>query len=456
MYQQHVQSPIVAPQQARLDTHDRLIDATSGLRALNKRAGGAGGEILALPSLVRLARLARSLQMPVARTVIVGDDQNDLELHVRAVPDQRGVDLVIEDITASPSRSSWLMPELDDDLSPSSKTAAWQWTCDAALVLTDVSLGADDRSSVKAGDVVGLPLTRLVRLLEDDKGDLPLLSALATMSDIRDQAAVRRDLPGVEWSLSARALLDDAGRLQGFEGSAVTVLHERVPAYPILNATVTRRLQGALRSPLDDIVSQAEMIGAQNDGPLRRDYVQYAVDIARAGRHLLAIVEDLADLEVVEDPQFVPDRETIDLADLGRRGAGLLTVRAGNTSVRIDAPALDDVLPARGDFRRTLQIVVNLIGNAVRYSPAGSMIWVRSERDDDTAVLIVADQGKGIAVEDQARIFEKFERVDPREAEGSGLGLYISRRLARVMGGDIVVDSAPGQGARFVLTLPAI
>ena len=66
----------------------------------------------------------------------------------------------------------------------------------------------------------------------------------------------------------------------------------------------------------------------------------------------------------------------------------------------------------------------------------------------------VADQGKGIAPDDQERIFDKFERVDPAEPGGTGLGLYIARRLARAMGGDIGVDSAPGQGARFTLTLP--
>ena len=71
------------------------------------------------------------------------------------------------------------------------------------------------------------------------------------------------------------------------------------------------------------------------------------------------------------------------------------------------------------------------------------------------AAVVVADQGRGIAPEDQARIFDKFERVDTSEPGGSGLGLYISRRLARAMGGEIGVDSAPGQGARFVLTLPA-
>ena len=129
-------------------------------------------------------------------------------------------------------------------------------------------------------------------------------------------------------------------------------------------------------------------------------------------------------------------------------------MRAANKQVRIDRPDIDDVLMARGDFNRLLQILVNLLTNAVRYSPVGGMIWLRTEQEGDTAVIVVADQGKGIDEADHARIFDKFERVDPSEPGGSGLGLNISRRLARAMGGDITVDSAPGQGARFVLTLP--
>lgn len=102
-----------------------------------------------------------------------------------------------------------------------------------------------------------------------------------------------------------------------------------------------------------------------------------------------------------------------------------------------------------------LQILVNLIGNAVRYSPPGAMVRVRVESGGDKAIITVADEGKGIAPEDQERIFGKFERVDPGEPGGTGLGLYIARRLARAMAGDITVDSAAGQGARFTLTLPA-
>jgi signal transduction histidine kinase len=102
-----------------------------------------------------------------------------------------------------------------------------------------------------------------------------------------------------------------------------------------------------------------------------------------------------------------------------------------------------------------LQVLLNLVGNAIRYSPANSQIWIRLEQCGDRARVIVADQGPGLSEEDRARVFEKFERLGRSGDGGSGLGLYISRQLARSMGGDLTVDSAPGQGARFILELPA-
>lgn len=96
---------------------------------------------------------------------------------------------------------------------------------------------------------------------------------------------------------------------------------------------------------------------------------------------------------------------------------------------------------------------MNLISNAVRYAPAGSAITAQLIATDDHVAVIIADQGPGIAPDDQDRIFHKFERLNPSEAGGTGLGLYISRRLARAMGGDVTVDSAVGQGARFCLRL---
>src|SRR3546814_9519130 len=108
--------------------------------------------------------------------------------------------------------------------------------------------------------------------------------------------------------------------------------------------------------------------------------------------------------------------EDIDLADIAGRAAGLLAVKASDHQIRIEAPNADETLPAVGEFRRALQIMVNLIGNAIRYSPEHSTIWIRVEGEGDLAKVKVADQGRGIAPQDQDKIFDKFERLGRDEA----------------------------------------
>jgi len=145
----------------------------------------------------------------------------------------------------------------------------------------------------------------------------------------------------------------------------------------------------------------------------------------------------------------------VDLSELARQAAGILNVRAQEKAIVIEAPHLSETLPAVAEYRRVLQVLLNLIGNAIRYSPEGSHIWIRLESAGDRARITVADQGPGLSSEQQGKIFEKFERLGRSGDGGSGLGLYISRSLARAMGGDLLVDSAPGQGARFILDVPA-
>ena len=166
-------------------------------------------------------------------------------------------------------------------------------------------------------------------------------------------------------------------------------------------------------------------------------------------------MEDLADLEVVEANDFSTAPDRIDLADVARQAAGILGVRAREKGIALDPPKPGESLPAVAEFRRVLQILINLVTNAIRYSPDNSQVWIRLEDGGDRARVTVADQGPGLTDGDQARVFEKFERLGRTGDGGSGLGLYISRRLARAMGGELSVESAPGQGARFTLEVPA-
>jgi signal transduction histidine kinase len=216
-----------------------------------------------------------------------------------------------------------------------------------------------------------------------------------------------------------------------------------------------RKLAPALRLPINRIVANAETIRTRLAGPLAEQYVGYAGDIAEAGRHLLSLVEDLADLETVEDEGFAPAPDHIDLVDCARRAAGILGVRAQERGIAFVLPAPDVAAPAIAEFRRVLQILLNLIGNAVRYSPEHTRVEVDCGIDGEFAWITVLDQGQGIAQEHAEKVFEKFERLGRSGDGGSGLGLYISRRLARAMGGDLTVQQAPDGGAKFVLLLPA-
>jgi PAS domain-containing protein len=445
-----------------IDAEGRLLNAEARLAELNERAGGTIGGPLAIPQIATLARLAHRLGIGISRNVIAADGEDDLELWVRAEPEDGGVRVEVSGWQPRPSwRAAASEPERDGDFFRSA--ADWLWETDASLRITFLSIEAGARYGFDSSAMLGQPLTRLFALEEDETGNLPILSAVAAQARFDGQKAELRGT-GRMVRLDATPRTDPGGRFAGFVGGAHMLdadpdtpkADAPTPAAPFggFPDSFSQRLDRALRGPLGKIIANADSISAQTEGPLKPDYADYASDIANAGRHLLGLVDDLVDLQAIERDDFATVAENIDLADVARRAAGLLAVRAAQAEVRIDKPYSSETLPVTGEFRRCLQVLVNLIGNAVRYSPAGSQVWVRLEREGNMACVIVADQGKGIAFEDQARIFEKFGRVDPTEPGGSGLGLYIARRLARAMGGDITVDSAPGMGARFVFMLP--
>ena len=452
----------------RLDQDGRLVAADPKLAALQQKAGGEEGGPLVVPQIAALARLARRLGVVVSRPVTAADGERDLDLWVRAEPREGQVELAISGWSARPARTPYAEPEDHREADFLRAAADWVWETDDSLRFTSVSPTAAASIGRSPSELIGKQLTRLFRFIETDEGSLPILDALAQQRRFDDQLAELRGGSRARYRLGGVPLIDGAGRFAGYHGNASSIpawLASDEPAPEAATPQVAEsaqdvaafgeRLDKALRLPLDHIIATAEAIREQPDGPLRRDYTTYASDIAMAGRHLLALVDDLVDLQAIERPDFRPEQEEIDLAQVARRAAGLLSVRAAERRVRIDAPAEDETLPVTGEFKRALQVLMNLLTNAIRYSPDGGQIWIRLEREGDLATVCIADQGKGIALDDHGRVFDKFERVDPSVAGTTGLGLYIARRLARAMGGDVTLDSAPGQGARFTFALPA-
>jgi signal transduction histidine kinase len=448
-----------APVRGRIDELGRLVAADPALRLLQQRCGGLDRGPVAIPQLATIARLARRLGIVVSRGLVVADGDDDLELWVRAEPDGDEVSLAIADWIPRPARCPARATEGAREHDFLRANADWLWEADDALRLTALSGNAAAAIGEVAAALVGAPITRLFHFIEAETGALPILEALTERRRFDDQLAFVRDAPNLRYRLAGVPVLDDSGTFLGFRGTAAIAAetNEIPPAAPLPNHLpgFGDRLERALREPLDHIIAGAERIRAQEEGPLNSDYAGYAGDIATAARHLLAMVDDLVDLSAIESPDFQPSVEAIDLVEMASAAAGLLGVRAISRKVAIERPPASESAPARGDYRRVLQILVNLIGNALRYAPEKSAIVLTIGKSGNRAALTVADQGKGIASEDLERIFDRFERVDPGEPGGAGLGLYIARRLARAMGGDITVESAPGEGARFTLSLPS-
>ena len=443
------------PIMGRVDRDNRLVEADPPLAALQSAAGSALGRPLALPQLAALARSALSLVVPLSRGVLAADDSHDLDLWVRAEPDDDGVTLKIERWSRrapTPPRLALVTSngEPDEDAGlPPPEPEPLHWVADAELHFTSVSPALATLLGTSEKAAVGQPLTRLFRLVDDEDGRMPLLAALAAREDIVGQQAEARHAPGAAaFTLSAQPTFDADGRFTGFNGRAVSDGAEPPVAEPAPpGIAFDDDLDEALRSPLDRIIAAADRIAERGDGPLRSDYASYAGDIAAAGRHLISVIGSMSEEASISSG-------SVDMAAVVAEAVGLVepVAETHGVEVEVDRPELRMV--ARGEARGIVQILVNILGNAIRHSPAGGTVAVVFEAHDGTIAVTVADQGPGIARADQQRIFERYERVGTAPG-GTGLGLAISRRLARAMGGDVRLESAPNEGARFTLELPA-
>lgn len=430
-----------------------LLRADEALRKLNQRAGGVEGGTIAIPALYSLGTLSGRLRMRLARAVRVSDDPDNLELWVEAEP----VGEIIR-ITILSWRS--LGPHL---IAIDGKDGRNKIFSEEHSVLTFDRLNRLIQSrGVRLDGVVVSDFGKSARdlfdrILVDPEVKDGFLKNLTSMEVVSPFVVALNGGDAV--MLSARPAYDDAGEWTGYECK----LEPAIPSAPLVSDKISstpgalfgKHLAPALRQPLGRIIANAETIGSELQGPIRENYAVYARDIVNAARHLSALVDDLGDLEAIERADFSTAPDQIELGDVARRVAGLLALKAADHSIRLITPDADIKVSAIAEFRRTLQIMLNLVTNAVRYSPDGTDVKIAIDQSGQFSLISVADQGVGIKPEDRDKVFEKFERLGRSGDGGSGLGLYISRRLARAMGGDLTVDQITGGGAIFTLCLPS-
>ncbi|MBH0113474.1 sensor histidine kinase [Novosphingobium sp. YJ-S2-02] len=441
------------------DDADRLVSADEPLAGLQLRCGGELPGTIAVPELLEIVRKARRYRFRLARAVSAQDGDELVTAWIEAVPDEssKGCEIRVRNWRTAP------VPAEDSARSDQRRTMTDRHLAELSArldanqrLLTVVSDSPELREVCKAMEsAIGRPWTDILPP-ENVTHEQPLHWRLLDGTRVLVAGSLR------PWHVRLIPAMQPGFDPVGFE---LLLISEKAPA-PAPTSSVSgsarqrrslvgQELAPVLKQPISRIIANAETIRTRLAGPLPDAYADYASEISNAGKLLLDLLDDLADLEVVEAGDFATAPDPIDLAEVARQAAGILNVRAREKGIFLSAPGPVESLPAIAEFRRVLQVLLNLIGNAIRYSPEGSTVSLKLESDGARARVVVADEGPGLSVEQQMRVFEKFERLGRKDDGGSGLGLFISRRLARAMGGNLTVESEPGKGASFVLEVPA-
>ena len=210
-----------------------------------------------------------------------------------------------------------------------------------------------------------------------------------------------------------------------------------------------------LRTPLNAIIGFSEVLREQMFGELNERQLAYVEDVLAAGEHLLSLINDVLDLAKIEAGRMDLELSQVEIPDLLRTAVSMHSERAGRSGVSLSLATEPAEIEIIADERRVRQIVFNLLSNAVKFTPSGGHVDISARTENGQVEIAVADTGHGIAAEDLDTIFKEFEQTsEGKRAEGTGLGLPLSRKLAELHGGRLWAQSELGKGSTFRFSLP--
>jgi signal transduction histidine kinase len=213
-----------------------------------------------------------------------------------------------------------------------------------------------------------------------------------------------------------------------------------------------------LRTPLNAILGYTELMADGAYGEPSEKMVGILQRLEANGRHLLGLINDVLDLSKIEAGQLELELSDYSVQDIAQTVRSTLEPLAADKKLAFKVEMARELPAGRGDGRRLTQVLINLVGNAIKFTDAGE-VTIKAEANNGSFHVAVRDTGPGISAADQAKLFQEFQQADnaiTRKKGGTGLGLAISKRIIEMHGGRIWVESQPGQGSTFAFTLPVI
>ena len=279
------------------------------------------------------------------------------------------------------------------------------------------------------------------------------------METMAELSAMHRESERQQSELRAlNTALDDSGR--GMKALYLE-LGEQADSLRVATESKSRffaNMSHELRTPLNSIVGLANLLTSRVDGELTPEQERQIGFIRTSAASLSDLVDDILDLSKLEAGRLRLRAATFEVSNVFASLRGMLRPLAPTSGVALVFEEPRDVRPLDTDEGKVQQILRNLLTNALKFTEKGEVRLSARENGDGTVSFVVRDTGIGIADRDRERVFEEFVQIDSAlqsKVKGTGLGLSVSRRLARFLGGRLEVESAPGRGSTFTLTIPA-
>ncbi len=323
----------------------------------------------------------------------------------------------------------------------------------AALAIKSDQPATGGRAGAREVELVDGRWLQLVERFTSDGGSV--VSA-ADITAIKQKEAERQR--AVERLHATIAELEDREEKLSLLARKYEVAMTRAEAANQAKSEFLANMSHELRTPLNAINGFSEIMANELFGPLGdARYKGYAGDILKSGQHLLSLINDILDMAKIEAGKLTLHYEQVSLKEVVDDAARLMRgkIQEAGLNLLVDAPEIPDI---EADHRGLKQVVLNLISNAVKFTPEGGDIIVALTRlDDDRVRVAVTDTGIGIAPEDLARLARPFEQVEGQHSkttQGTGLGLALTKSLIELHGGELMMESQPGQGTTVSFELP--
>lgn len=347
----------------------------------------------------------------------------------------------------------------------------WIWETNVHHIYTYISPGVFNLLGYKPEDLLGRSFEEL--LIQDEQYSCAeIKSRLLTQQPFQGLTYVCRHKNGHEVILESSAVpvFNENRHLIGYRGAHKDIsLRLRSRELQELNSHLARAAQmkdeflanmsHELRTPLHFVVSTAQTLLEETYGPLNSKQEKRVCNIEDSAQHLLSLINDILDLSKIEHGKLDCEFKPVQLKEVCWQSLEFVRQMALEKNLTIETDYDKQVCHVEADERRLKQMLINLLGNAVKFTPENGSIGLRVQGYPEQKQIHIAiwDTGIGIALKDQSRLFTPFEQIDnslTRKYSGSGLGLALVQRLVTMHQGEILVDSNPDHGSCFTLVLP--